>query len=184
MTLSIVLENSDGDNETIRQIKQNKEGPKMFKVFAVSSVSVMAAGILALGYFADCSTTTDNYQNVSAYLDQEGNTIAATVDLRGGYSCEFTKGAVYLYDEEVFDDTDPVAIAITLDEDVYDVYLAKAVSDPTRRYTDNGIIFAGENNTIYICRVGNDAYFGIFAEDTTKAEMASIVSRFSLKRAA
>ena len=67
MTLSIVLENSDGDNETIRQIKQNKEGPKMFKVFAVSSVSVMAAGILALGYFADCSTTTDNYQNVSAY---------------------------------------------------------------------------------------------------------------------
>ena len=152
----------------------------MLKIVTISLVSVMAAGILAIGYFADCSNTADNRQNASAYLDQEGNTITATVDLRGGYSCEFTRRAVYIYDEEVHDDTEPVAIAVTLDKDIYDVYLAKAVSDPNHRSFGGGLIFSGEYNMVYIRPVGDNAYFGIFAEDSSMAEMESIARRFAL----
>ena len=152
----------------------------MLKIVTISLVSVMAAGILAIGYFADCSNTADNRQNASAYLDQEGNTITATVDLRGGYSCEFTRRTVYLYDEEIHDDTEPVAVAVTLDKDVYDVYLAKAVSDPNHRSFGSGLIFSGEYNMIYIRQVGDNAYFGIFAEDSNMSEMESIARRFAL----
>ena len=152
----------------------------MLKVVTISLVSVMAAGMLAIGYFADCSNTVDISQNASAYLDQEGNTITATVDLRGGYSCEFTRCAVYIYDEEVHDDTEPVAIAVTLDKDVYDVYLAKAVSDPNHRSFGSGLFFSGEYNMVYIRPVGDNAYFGIFAEDSSMAEMESIARRFAL----
>ena len=136
--------------------------------------------MLVIGYFADCSAKTDASQKVSAYLDQEYNEIQATIDLSGGYSCELTRGAVFLYDGEVHDETKPVAIAITIDEDAYDDYLAQAVADTDHRSFANGLIFEGDDSIMYICRVGDNAYFAIFAEDSNTAEMESIAGRFEL----
>ena len=131
---------------------------------------------IAIACFAGCSKQSVK-QTATAYLDQEGNTVTATVDLSDGYSCEFTRGAIYLFDKS---DGDAVAIAMTLEQDAYDDYAAAAGSASDRKDINGGVMFSADGKTIYICTVGDSAYFAIFADKATTAQMEKYIARFNV----
>ena len=44
---------------------------------------------------------------------------------------------------------------------------------------NDGIMYTDGYSMIYVCKVGDDAFFGIFAEDVNAAEMQNIINRIS-----
>ena len=148
----------------------------MKKTIATALTAIIALTILGIACFAGCAKKSEPVkQYASAYLMAENCEITTTVDLTDGYSCEFATGAVYLYDK----DSNNTAIAMTLDQDVYEDYTshAQAASD-TKEY-NGGVMFTEDDQMIYICEVGDSAYFGIFAKGADASQMESIVARFS-----
>lgn len=116
---------------------------------------------------AEPETTQIAKQSASAYLDQEGTTIEATVDLTGGWSVEFVRGAMYLYDTEIADGVDATAIGVTLDKDVYKEDLAEAIASKEHKEADGGIYYTrNDGEQCFICSVEDSAYFLL----TTKNE--------------
>ena len=146
-------------------------------VTAVTTAIVTAA--IAIACFAGCAKKSVK-QTATAYLNQEGNTITATVDLSDGYSCEFARGAIYLYDQEIKDGVESVVIATTLDEEVFNDYLATAESAADRKDINGGVMYSADGEMIWLCKVGDSAYFGIFAENATAAQMEKYIARFSV----
>ena len=142
----------------------------------LTAITTAIVTAIAIACFAGCSKQSVK-QTATAYLDQEGNTVTATVDLSDGYSCEFTRGAIYLFDKS---DGDAVAIAMTLDQDAYDDYAAAAGSASDRKDINGGVMFSADGKTIYICTVGDSAYFAIFADKATTAQMEKYIARFNV----
>lgn len=99
-------------------------------------------------------------QVATAWLDQEGNEISVLVDLTGGWSVEFARGALYLYEGDYSEDKEAVAIGITLDQEVFEEYCAEAASAETYREIEGAEYYVQEDGTgAYLTRVGDDAYF-------------------------
>ena len=98
-------------------------------------------------------------QIASAYLDQGGNAICVTLDLSGGWSVEFAPGAFYLYDGDYSEDSEAIAMGITLDQEVFEEYLAEAASGADSREIDGATCYARSDGTVvYLARVGDDAF--------------------------
>ena len=118
-------------------------------------------------------------QTASAYLDQDGTCIEVTVDLTGGWSVEFARGAVYLYDSEITEDKESTAMLITLDKDVYEEDMAEAMADQNHKDVDGGVYYTGSGNEgSYLTSLNDSAYVLITAPD--QASMEDIVARFTL----
>ena len=104
-------------------------------------ICTLLAAVLLLS-LAACSSGNVNSgkQTASAYLDQESDAaIEVTVDLSGGWSVEFVRGAVYLYDSEITETNDGVAMLVTLDKEVYEEDLEAAMADESRKEADGGV---------------------------------------------
>ena len=146
----------------------------MKKVIPVLLALFMALSLAACG----AKTESAGKQTASAYLDQsEDAVIEVTVDLSGGYSVEFARGAAYLYDSEITEGNEGVAMLITLDKDVYDEYLEMAMQDANHKEADGGVYFNYyEDERAYLASLNDSAYVLI----TTKADIESIAARFSL----
>ena len=146
----------------------------MKKVIPVLLALFMALSLAACG----AKTESAGKQTASAYLDQsEDAVIEVTVDLSGGYSVEFARGAAYLYDSEITEGNDGVAMLITLDKDVYDEYLEMAMQDANHKEADGGVYFNYyEDERAYLASLNDSAYVLI----TTKADIEAIAARFSL----
>ena len=138
-------------------------------------VAVIVAAF-AIGCLAGCAKKSVK-QTASAYLDQDGNTVDVTVELTGGYSCDFARGAIYLYDKENKEGVDSVAIAMTLEKDTYDDYMAAANNS---KDIAGGIMYQGDGEMVFLRTVGSDAYFAIFARGATAAQMESYIARFEV----
>lgn len=148
----------------------------MKRTIATVITTVIVTAAIALALFAGCAKKNGTVkQTASAYLDQDGNTITVTVDLTDGYSCDFSRGAVYLIDDKGYEGV----YAITLDEIVYEEDLAIAKADPDSKEINGGIMYSEDGQMRYICTVGDSAYFGIFAEKITPAQMEKIIARFT-----
>ena len=98
-------------------------------------------------------------QLASAVLDIDTQPVIATVDLTGGWSVEFVAGAFFLYEGEFSEDTPAKAIGLTLEQDVYEEYLASAKASDTLRELDNGVAYDYDEGTYYVIPVGSSAYF-------------------------
>lgn len=146
-------------------------------VTAITTAIVTAA--IAIACFAGCAKKSVK-QTATAYLDQEGNTVTATVDLSDGYSCEFARGAIYLYDRENKDGVEAVVIAMTLDEEVFNGDLAAAESAADRKDVNGGVMYSADGEMIWLCKVGDSAYFKICAENATATQMEKYIARFSV----
>ena len=144
---------------------------------AITLVTTAAIAAISLGCFAGCSKKKEASQIASAKLFRNDHAVEATVDLSDGYSCEFTRGAIYLFDKS---DGDAVAIAMTLEQDAYDDYAAAAGSASDRKDINGGVMFSADGKTIYICTVGDSAYFAIFADKATTAQMEKYIARFNV----
>ena len=85
--------------------------------------------------------TNNQKQTASAYLNRAGDTaMEVTVDLSGGWSAEFVRGAAYLYDGEVTEGKEGVAMLLTIDKDVYEEDFTKAMADGSHKEADGGVI--------------------------------------------
>ena len=149
----------------------------MKKTIATALTAIIATAILAIACFAGCAKKSEPVkQYASAYLDGENGVVVTTVDLSDGYSCEFTSGAVYLYDK----DANNAAIAITLDQEVYEDYVSHSQAASDCKEFKGGLMYKEDNTMVYICKVGDSEFFGIFADGANASQMESIVTRFDV----
>ena len=151
----------------------------MKRTIATAVITAIVTAAIAATCFAGCAKKSVK-QTASAYLSQEGNTVTATVDLTDGYSCDFARGAVYLYDQENKEGVDAVAIGITLGQEVYEDYLAEAKADANSKEIAGGIMYQADGQMNWIRTAGDSAYFGVFAENATPAQMEKLVERFEV----
>ena len=140
------------------------------------SLSLIMALLLAF-MMVGCSTqesedTAPVKQTASAYLDQDGTTVTVTVDLSNGWSCEFVRGAVYLYDGEIVEGKAPVATGMTLEKDVYKDYMKGAKDKDNYTEIENGVSYT-EDGSSYTCfSVDDKAYFLITTEQIVDEGLA------------
>ena len=146
-------------------------------------ICTLLAAVLLLS-LAACSSGNVNSgkQTASAYLDQESDAaIEVTVDLSGGWSVEFVRGAVYLYDSEITETNDGVAMLVTLDKEVYEEDLEAAMADENHEEADGGVYYTHyEDEMGYLASLNDSAYVLITAN---KADIEAIVARFTLSLA-
>ena len=147
----------------------------MKKTIATIAITAITTVVIAAACFAGCARKSVK-QTASAYLDQDENTVTATVDLTDGYSCDFARGAVYLNDDK----DNAIATGITLDKEVFDEYAAAAKADANSKEIGGGVMFQRDGQMIFVKTVGDSAYFGIFAENATPAQMEKLVERFAV----
>ncbi len=147
------------------------------------TICILLAVVLLLS-LAACSSGNANSgkQTASAYLDQESDAaIEVTVDLSGGWSVEFVRGAVYLYDSEITGTNEGVAMLITLDKEVYEEDLAAAMADGNHKEADGGVFYTYyEDEMGYLTSLNDSAYVLITAN---KANIEAVVARFTLSLA-
>lgn len=150
---------------------------KSGKMICVLLTVCMALAVTACGTNGKVGSQK---QTASAYLDQSENTaVEVTVDLSGGWSVEFARGAAYLYDSEITDGKEGVAMLITLDRDVYEEDMAEAVADKNHKETDSGVYYTRYGNEgAYLTALNDSAYILITAKN--RADLEAIVSRFAL----
>ena len=132
---------------------------------------------LASAEEADKAEKSGQKQTASAHLDQNENSITVTVDVSGGWSAYFARGAVYLYDGEYTEDRDAVAMGITLEKEVFDEYIKGAPDHDNYKEIENGVFYTDEDGTAYyFFTVGENAYFMI---DVAKgADSDAVYERF------
>ena len=147
----------------------------MKKTIATIAITAITTVVIAAACFAGCAKKSVK-QTASAYLDQEDNTITATVDLTDGYSCDFARGAVYLQDEK----GNEVAMGLTLGQDLYEEYAAAAKEDANSKEIDGGVMYQRDGEMIFVKPVGDSAYFGVFAQNATPAQMEKLIERFAV----
>ena len=146
-------------------------------------ICTLLAAVLLLS-LAACSSGNVNSgkQTASAYLDQESDAaIEVTVDLSGGWSVEFVRGAVNLYDSEITETNDGVAMLVTLDKEVDEEDLEAAMADESRKEADGGVYYTYyEDEMGYLTSLNDSAYVLITAD---KADIEAVVARFTLSMA-
>ena len=147
-----------------------------------STLAALALTVgLAFACIAGCAKKNDQTrQTATAYLNQAGNAITATVDLSNGYSCDFARGAIYLYDQENKEGVPSVAMGIAINEDVYNDHIkaSKEAKDSTE--IKDGVMYSADGRMIYIRKVGDAGFFGVFAEHASPAQMENLISRFEV----
>ena len=145
------------------------------------TICMLLAALMVLS-LAACGTGNANSgkQTASAYLNQsEDAAVEVTVDLSGGWSVEFVRGAAYLYDGEITQGKEGVAMLLTIDKDVYDEDYAKAMADGSHKEADGGIYYTDDTNTAaYLTALDDSAYILITA--TNKKDIETIAARFTL----
>ena len=145
----------------------------MKRTFCILLVAVLMLSLAA------CGTANSGKQTASAYLDQaEEAPVEVTVDLSGGWSVEFVRGAAYFYDSEITDTNEGVAMLLTLDKEVYEEYLTEAMADDNRKETDEGVYFTSDGGESgYLTSVNDSAYVLITSD---KTDVEATVARVTL----
>ena len=142
------------------------------------TICALLAALIVLS-LAACGTANSGKQTASAYLDQDGNCVTVTVDLSGGWSVEFVRGAAYLYDGEITEGKDGVATLITLDKDVYDEDYAKAMADGSHKEADGGVYYTEDGDRgAYLAYLDDSACIPI--PTANKKNIGAVAARFSL----
>ena len=146
----------------------------MKKTFCVLLVALMVLSLAA----CESGNANSAKQTASAYLDQDGNCVTVNVDLSGGWSVEFARGAAYLYDGEITEGKEGVAMLTTLDKEAYEDHLANAMADGSRKEADGGVYYTyNENEGAYLTSIGDSAFVLITAN---KKDIEAIAARFAL----
>ena len=147
----------------------------MKKTIATITITAIVTAAIAAACFAGCAKKSVK-QTTTAYLDQEGSTVTATVDLSDGYSCDIARGAIYLQDDK----DNSVARGLTLCQETYEDYAAAAKEDVNSKELDGGVMYQGDGEMVFVKTVGDSAYFGVFADNATPAQMEKLIERFTV----
>ena len=122
-------------------------------------LALVLAGAMLLPGAALAETVDGGRQVATAWLDQSGTEVSVMVDLSGGWSVEFARGAIYLYDGDYSED-EATAIGLTLDQEVFEEYWNEAVSTEGNREIEDSLYYKTEDGFgTFLTRVGEDAFF-------------------------
>ncbi|MBO4450671.1 MAG: hypothetical protein J5777_08785 [Clostridiales bacterium] len=155
----------------------------MNKSVAVGVSGFIAMVIILVACITGYAMQYNKRQTVSAHLEKEGSAVTATIDLTGGYSCEFAKDAVYVYDTEIRGGAKPKAVAMALEKEVYEEDIERAKADKNCRSFGGGSIYSADGKTVFIRTIGDGSYFAIFAdkEDVNPHQMEKFARRFRVE---
>ena len=142
---------------------------KRNKAIGFGLAALAAAAMIQAPAFAE------GRQTASAVLDQNENELEVTVDLTGGKSVEFARGAVYLYDGPADKDAEAEAIGLTLDREVYEEYLESGSESDSFEKEGSTTKYVDEKGTFILLFEDGDACFMIEAEDE------DVFERFEMK---
>ena len=153
----------------------------IFCVFALSAA--LLAGCGAAGEStSDTAAESSGKQITSAWL-QEGDTRAnVRVDVSGGWSAEYATGAVYLYDNWENENSESLAMFLSLSKDVYEEYLTTAAEGENYQETDTYVSYTdGNGEGIYLLEAGENThmYFMLYADPDVDG--AAILDRISVE---
>ncbi|MBR7045667.1 MAG: hypothetical protein IKI23_08415 [Lachnospiraceae bacterium] len=126
------------------------------------------------------STASDNVKHIaSAYLRQDSDNAAELiVELTGGWSVEFARGAAYIAKGDKLDET--AAMLLVLDQEVYEENLAEAMEDPDHKEADGGIYYTYyDGRPAFLASVNDDIQYLISIEGD--AEIEDMVRRCTVK---
>ena len=156
---------------------KKEEETKMKKTICTLLSALMVLSLASCG--SGNAGKADGKQTASAYLiGSEDATVEVTVDLSGGWSVEFARGAAYLYDSEITEGKESVAMLITLDKEVYEDHLANAMADENHKEANGGVYYTYyENEGGYLVSLNDSAYALITAD---QKNLEAIVARFAL----
>ena len=139
----------------------------------------MILAVCTVLFLAACGTGNSGKQTASAYLDQSGDAaLEVTVDLSGGWSVEFARGAAYLYDGEITEGREGAAMLITLDREVYEEDLAKAMADKDHKEADGGVYYTDEGGRGAFLAALDDSAFVLITAN--KKDIEAVAARFAL----
>ena len=139
-------------------------------------IALLMAAALAIGLAVCAAEDGSAAQTASAWLDQDGSVVLVTVDLTGGWSVEFARGAAYLYDGAITEGKECVAMLVTLDKEVYDEDLAAAQAEGNAAEAGGGIVYPSYEGWTCLARVEDAAYYLIQAYGDVDVE--DICARF------
>ncbi len=94
-------------------------------------------------------------QTATAWLMEDDYMVNVGVDLTGGWSVDFATGAVYLYDQPDTKDAPPVSMAVSLEKDVYEDYLAEYDQAENKRELDGALAYTSDGEEIYLVSVND-----------------------------
>ena len=149
---------------------------KKLTVVCMMVVMLMALGISV--YAEDVQK-----QTASAVLDYNDEfPVEVTVDLTGGWSVEFGYGVAYLYDVSITDNTECVAMGLTLEKDVYAEYLTDSVKMEDYQKKNGVVSYTDEssNSKHYLFDVDGRAYFLVAVDLASPYEGDNVFSRFEV----
>ena len=147
----------------------------MKRMICVLLSAVMVLSLAACGN----GNASSGKQTASAYLNQsEDVAVEVTADLSGGWSVEFVRGAAYLYDGEITEGKEGVAMLVTLDKDVYEDHMKAAMADENRKEATGGVYFDDDGRGAYLASLEDAAYVLITAAN--KKDIETIAARFTL----
>lgn len=153
----------------------------MKKTIAIALTAIIVTTGIAIACFAGCAKKKEPVVHTTkAYLNQSGTVVEATVDLTDGYSCEFARGAVYLYDQENKEGVPAAAMVVTLEEETYNDYVKASKKADDSKEFKGGIVYSEDGQTVYISKAGDSAYFAIFAEKATADQMENFINRINV----
>ena len=148
----------------------------MKKLLAAILTTAMILGSVST---VSAATGLDGRQTASAILDQGGNEVVVTVDLSDGWSAEFAPRAVYLYDGPVSEGTEPAAVGLTIDEEVYNGQIAIGEDQKNFR-SENGITAYDqpEGSHDYYFEAGENTFFMVTVNKDMDGD--AVLNRFAV----
>ena len=126
------------------------------------------------------STASDNVKHIaSAYLRQDSDNAAeVVVELTGGWSVEFARGAAYIAKGDNLDET--AAMLLVLQQEVYEDNLKEAMEDPDHKEADGGIYYTYyDGRPAFLASVNDDVQYLISIEGD--ADIEDMVRRCTVK---
>lgn len=119
-------------------------------------------------------------QTAYSTLYEGDNKVGVTIDLSDGWSVEFALGAVYLYNGRIEENSEAVAMGITLDKAVFDEYVAEASEKNEYREYARSIAYAdGDGTHRYLYSLSPDVGFLIAVSPEVDGD--DTASRFSIE---
>lgn len=128
---------------------------------------------------ADIDTRFFDQYAAARLFHEDGTEAYVTVDLHGGCSADFARGAVYFYDQQaaLSDYEDVTAFAFIRSKSEYDDFVDYYKDDPAFEQTDAYAQITEEDGTVdYWCPVEGEICFSVHAKKDS--DIDDIVSRF------
>ena len=81
---------------------------------------------------------------------------------------------------QIRDGTCGPCIVTALGQDVYEEYAAAAKANANSKEIAGGVMYQGDGEMVFVKTVGDSAYFGVFAQNATPAQMEKLIERFAV----